>query len=446
MSPSRPASALVGLAVCAAVIWHVLSILTPAWVQVSNTPNGRDFASYYYAARVGTEGGDPYDRRALNAAARVDGIRAGVHPFFYPPPFVAGTAWLAWFDLHSAYKLWFWLDELSAVLAMLALWIWWRELDPLAPAAIAVLLALMTAVPNNHAMGQANLGVLALLLLGLLAEDRKRPVIGGVFVGMACMAKMSPALFVAWWLLRRRWVAASTACLTAVVLSVASLSVVGWADQLRFYTEILPKFASGDYNGLSIPIDLFGNHSIPNLFHQLWPSQGRALSSTAALGSRVFSLGMVTGLGLLYGIRPPIEDRWTVAGQAASVAVAMLLIPVYTYEHHLVWALPAAVLAVLAASSGRLPWPLVIVAGISVSVLAFDLQGLKAASNEASSVPVALLFQEAKTLALMGLLLCTAWVGRGLQSGSVGTDSLEPAHEAHPTGGIRTPLPAPGRA
>ncbi|MEZ4317867.1 MAG: glycosyltransferase family 87 protein [Myxococcota bacterium] len=409
-----PASGWGLLVVFAALTWHVAAVLSPAWIGAARPHNGRDFASYYYAARVATNGGDPYDRPQLNQMARSDGARGGVHPFFYPPPFVAGSAWVAAFDLHGAFRIWFWLDEVMAVLAGLVLFLWWRDLSPLSGPVVVALLALMTAVPNNHAMGQANLVVLVVLLGGLMAEDRGKPVWAGVLVGMACMMKMSPALFVAWWLLRRRWWAAGTACVTALVLSVASLPVVGVVDQVRFYTEILPKFATGDYNGLSIPIELFGNHSIPNLLHQVWPSGDRTLSDTAASLGRVATLLLVGGLGAWFGIRPGPEDRWTVAGQAASVGVAMLLIPVYTYEHHLVWAVPAAVLAVLASGSGRLPLALSVPAGLAITVLLFDLQALKALFLDTDAFWPAIAVQELKTAAIAVLLVCTAWVGRGV--------------------------------
>ena len=103
-----------------------------------------------------------------------------------------------------------------------------------------------------------------------------------------------------------------------------------------------------------------------------------------------------------------------VAGQASAVCVAMLLIPVYTYEHHLVWALPAAVLAVLAASAGRLPLILAVVAGLSTTLLAFDLQALKQLFMEIESHWPGVFVQELKFLSLCGLLLCSAWVGRGV--------------------------------
>ncbi len=408
------------LLVAAAFTWHVLAVLSPAWVQAVKPHHGRDFASYYWAAHVAADGGDPYDKSALVKKARQHGS-AGAHPFFYPPPFLAGVSWVAALELPTAFRVWFWLDELCALLAALVLWRWWRPLSAWTPVAVVALLALMTAVPNNHAMGQANFVVLALLVAGLWVEDRAPPgdrasrIVGGVLVGMACMAKMAPALFVVWWLVRRRWVAAASACVAAVVLSLLTLPTVGFSDQVRFYTQILPKFASGDYNGLTIPITLFGNHSIPNLLHQFWPSGGNTLSSTASWLSRIASITLVLGLSVLYGMRPKGGfTPWNTAGQVASIGVAMLLIPVYTYEHHLIWALPAAIVVVLAALSGRLPAFLAVLAGLSLVLLAFDLQDLKRIWAGQQGTPK-LFVQELKFLALWGLLACSAWVGRAVE-------------------------------
>ena len=93
--------------VLAAVVWHAFSVLTPAWVTVSERPgNTRDFASFYYAVQVASEGGDPYDRASLEATASASGKARSVHPYFYPPPFLMAMSWVDSFDLRVAYKLW----------------------------------------------------------------------------------------------------------------------------------------------------------------------------------------------------------------------------------------------------------------------------------------------------------------------------------------------------
>ena len=98
-------------------------------------------------------------------------------------------------------------------------------------------------------MGQANFPGLLLALAGLWQAEKDREWLGGALMGAACMLKMSPALWVVWWLARQRWRAAAGAVLCGAALSLLVLPLAGPSVQLRFYTEILPTFGSGDYNG-----------------------------------------------------------------------------------------------------------------------------------------------------------------------------------------------------
>ena len=110
-----------------AVAWHVFALFNPPDLGGSALKNtmGRDFASYYYAARVAATGENPWDTAKLSAVAREDGTRTKVHPFFYPPPYLILVSWAPAMDLQTAYDLWFWLQELALVGVVLILWRWW---------------------------------------------------------------------------------------------------------------------------------------------------------------------------------------------------------------------------------------------------------------------------------------------------------------------------------
>ena len=402
---------LAALVATVAVVWHLISVLAPAWVTVGTKPSrGRDFATYYYACRVAAEGGDPYVRGQLGQAARADGSRRGVHPFLYPPPFLLLMAWSLPMDLLTAYRAWFWLDELWLAVAVLALWRWWRPLGTGVGATIAVAVASFTAVTANHVMGQANFPGLALALLGLWQADKGRWHVGGLLMGAACMVKMSPALFVGWWLLHGRWKAALTACLSAVLLSVAALPLIDLEHQLLFYTRVLPTFGSGDYNGLTIPIDMFGNHSLPNLWHQLFWQPGRTLSASAQWASTLSALLLVFGLGARF--RQPRPDLLARANQVGAIGIALLLVPVYTYEHHCVWAIPAVVASIVSLYQGRLGQAWAVPVGLAVVAWAFEIAYMRAIFGGASFfAPAAWGVQEAKFFALVILLAATATAG-----------------------------------
>ncbi len=396
---------VVGWAVVVLALAAHFSLVSSEWRRVQGFRNGLDYASYHYAAQVAWEGGDPYAKRQLARAAREEGTRKSVHPYFYPPAFLLFVSWTLPLDLASGYRAWFWLDEAMTLAALLVLWRWWRPLGPAVGPILAITLAAWSCIPNNHVMGQANALVLFLVLAGLWQEDRDRWALGGILVGAAAMLKMSPALFVGWWLLHRKWKPALVAMATGAVLELAALGVASPEVHLRFWTEVLPGFSSGEYNGLTVPIGLFGNHSIPDLLHQLWPGDLNRLSPTARGVGGAINLGLLGLAG--WWLRRPAPDLLERGAQASLVAVLMLLIPVYTYEHHLIWAIPGAVLASVALIRRdlRVAWGILIVP--AWLALSFELSHLKRWSRQLEvEAPVsAWLLQEVKFLGLVALVV-----------------------------------------
>jgi hypothetical protein len=368
------------------VLFHLWFGLRPAWERVVESPSGRDFASYYYAVQVAADGGDPYDTDRMEAMARAEHTRGSVHPYFYPPPFLLTMAWALPLPLANAYVGMLVVNELllaaTVVLCLTGFGV--------APWAVALLLATYSPIPDNAWMGQANLLALVPALLGLAMAPR-RPILGGVLVGVAGMLKMSPALFLLYWALKGKWRPVVAAVVTAIALSVATLPLVGLDAQLRFYTEILPGFSSGDYHGLTVPITLPANHSIPDLFNQLWPGPTKfRLSDAAQTGTLVATLAALA----LWAFRfrgPATEDPDPAA--IGALSVLMVVLPVYTYEHHLVFLLPA-----LAIAATLRPGPAVLIVGF---FLAWPLDWLRGAQK---AVPVlAPLLKESKFLAEVGL-------------------------------------------
>ncbi|MCB9744460.1 MAG: DUF2029 domain-containing protein [Alphaproteobacteria bacterium] len=371
--PSALRRAWPWLLIALAVALHLGWMYVDGWPKVKRSGGARDWASYYYAVEAAFQGLDPYLKQNLARLAKADGTRGMVHPFFYPPPYLLTVAWAPKLGLEGSYRLWYWLDGAALMTALAALYAWWPRKVTLV--VLAGVLTLFTPLWNNHVMGQANLPVLALVLWGLWLDERDRPVLGGSLVGLACMMKMSPGLLVAYWLLRRRWAAALSACGAAVVLSVMTLPLLGWQHQLRFYTEVLPGFSSGEYAGLTVPIDIFANHSVPDLWNTAFPGGGMRLSPRARLGASLSNLALV--VGAFVGLRAAQGDRLSRLCAWATLVVIMLLVPVYTYEHHLVWlALPMAA-AAAALVDGRLSKAWAPALALAVFVACFPLVPLK---------------------------------------------------------------------
>jgi len=421
-----------------ALVGHLALAVAPAWRGVERRQHGADFASYYYAVRAAEEGASPYERSNLERIARADQTRKRVNPFFYPPPFLLTVLWSARFDLHTAFEVWFWINEGFLAVALFALWRWWRPLGPAVPAALAAVAALASPIRANLVIGQANLVVFALVLLGMaLAHplSGRRPrraaeIAGGALVGAACMLKMSPAFFVAWWLLRRRWLAVASAAAAALLLSVAALPVLSPAAQLYFYTDVLPGFSAGRYPELSLPVDLFGNHSLPNLLHEILGGGG-ALSAAGRVLARASLPAFAAGLAWAFRREP--ADAMAIAGQFAAVAAAALLAPVFTYEHHTIWLIPAAAVSAAALAAGRLDWRWAIPIVLAAAAWCWDLADLRAWAHRAGAAFAAI--RELKFAAIAVFFAVSVCVGRSRPAALRGGRVARPARIEFLTGG-----------
>lgn len=351
--------------VAALLLLATAAQVVPAWVQVSKAKHARDYATYHYAVQEVLDGGDPYDTKALSRRARAEETRKTVHPFFYPPPFLLLMLWSAPLGLGTGYKLFFWMNQLFLVGSMWCMRRWF------APSLLVMVFVAATLYPiaDNAKMGQANLMVLLIALAGLWRRS------GGV-LSLAAMSKMSPALYLSWWAAQRHWRGVFGAIAGAILLSIAALPLVDFGTQLKFYTEILPGFSSGQYHGLTVPITLPANHSIPDLYNQLWPGETKhVLSPLAQRAASLTSLGLLAALSwVARSVRDPLGQ----ANIAGAFTVLLLVTPVYTYEHHLVLMVMPAVALGAAIEAGRIPkawWPAI---GLSYFSVAWPLFWLRA--------------------------------------------------------------------
>lgn len=385
------------------------------WTKVANNPSANDFASYYYAAKVAADGNSPYETSKLREKAVQDGRRAP-YPFFYPPPYLISMAWVMPLELHHSHKIFYWAGSLFLISVLMALWRWIS--NPAMVAMSGIVLMSFTPIHDTLRMGQANLLVLALMVWGVLLAEwegaNRRRWWGGALVGCACMMKMSPALIVLWWMVRRDWRPVLGAVAAAVITSLAVLPLVGLGHQWMFYTEVLPGFTSGSYHDLSVDINIPMNHSILNFWMQVESGfEGMTKKSEASLLAsnlaRATSLGLL--VGLFYLLRGVPSDALSRSNAAGAFVVLMVLVPAYAYEHHFVFLLFPVLTVAAALGSGRLHWHWVFFFLPIYAVLAWGISDFKALSVSLGDgslwSPPAVVFRELKFIAAFGLgVLC----------------------------------------
>ncbi|TVQ94448.1 MAG: DUF2029 domain-containing protein [Deltaproteobacteria bacterium] len=380
-------------------LWGMWSVL-PAALESSH---GRDLATYYYAAQVSLQGDDPYLRATLDAAAQAEGARTRVYPLLYPPIFLLFTVWMPALDLFGAYLMGLVLNELALIAVMLALWWGWPR-RPSVVVIAACVASVASFVPNNALMGQVNLLVLALTLWGVALTVRGRASWGGALLGLAVGVKLVPLLIVGWWLARGRWREARAAGLSLLGLGIGSVLAFGVQPWRSFLGATLPSLRSGAYGGLGLPVHLLGNHSLADWWHRLLPSGGALLSPGAQLLTHGGGVLLLAVLALAWRRARP--SGWVDLVHASGWLTAALLLPVFTYEHHLVWALPAmAVTGALGWGQrglGRVVW--LGIWGLCVFGITLDL-GLIRESPDVLGPWAAAGLREGKTVGLLGLLV-----------------------------------------
>ncbi|WP_405725934.1 glycosyltransferase 87 family protein [Streptomyces sp. NBC_01537] len=202
-----------------------------------------------------------------------------------------------------------------------------RRLVPGWPPVVAVcLFVMLEPVRDTFSLGQVNL-----LLLALVLTDLRPHRLSGVGIGLAAAVKLTPALFIGSLLLARRWRAAATATGVAVAATAG-----GWllapGPSRRYWTGALWDTGRvGDAAYVS-------NQSLRGMLARLgdpgggwlWP-----LLVLAVLGVWAYRS---------YRLADQDDEGDQLSAFALTGAAACLVSPV-TWVHHLVWLLPALVLA-----------------------------------------------------------------------------------------------------
>jgi hypothetical protein len=326
------------LVAAACVVWHVAGAVE-GWRRVPADWAG-DFASFHYAATVSGAGGNPYDPEALEAAGRADGYRHPIFPFVYPPLALPLMSWSTALGIGTAFRLWFALNYVLAGWIGYVLWHRWGPRDPFGVPLVVASLAALYPVLNGLFQGQTNLLVLALTLTALWQVER-RPITGGALLALATMVKVAPALFVLAWVAERRWRAIAAAVVAAPLLALVALPWAGAGAQLDYYTRILPAFSAGTWSVIDVPIRIFGNWSVLAWASGAFGSDGTA--PAAAARAVAAAVPLVAFAAVAWSCRRAAGGRIGELARIGAIGTASLLLPAYTFEHHLVWALPGLV-------------------------------------------------------------------------------------------------------
>ncbi|WP_078978661.1 glycosyltransferase 87 family protein [Embleya scabrispora] len=255
-------------------------------------------------------------------------------PFIYPP--ISGLLFYVVLPLGFAGLKWF-MASLSLLSLFAVVWASWGMLGyrrgagrfGVSAATFAVVLWL-EPVEWTLVWGQINLLLLALIVLDLALPDDRR--YKGIGVGVAAGLKLTPAIFVVYLLITRRFRAAAVASGAFVgtvlvgLVAAPSASAYYWANLVSISGKVNSKLSVGTLN----------NQSVQGMFTRMLGDGG------AATGLWLLLCLVIGALGLLAAARASLYGNELV-GVVVTGGLSLFVSPI-SWSHHWVWVVPVFVL------------------------------------------------------------------------------------------------------
>jgi alpha-1,2-mannosyltransferase len=347
--------------------WRLFQLLTLAvlawacWQLLGHIPYRIDIDVYRMGGHAWLEG------RPLYADGAMFHTRAGLDlPFTYPPLAAVAFAPFAWLSLNAA-SVAITLTTLvllivSTVIVLTGLNVWprttvtpepaWLRRGWLAAAIVAPAIIYLEPIRSNFDFGQINVVLMTLVIADCV--PRKTPWPRGMLLGVAIALKLTPAVFLLYFLLRRDTRALLVTAASALVATLAGFALA-WRDSWEYWTDTV---RNTDRIGTAT---LNTNQNIAGALARLGLGEGErfvlwTLTCLAVLGLTVWAVRRV-----LRADEPAL----------ALICVAMfgLVVSPVSWSHHWVWALPTLlVIIVVAIRQRQVALGVIALAGIALMV------------------------------------------------------------------------------
>jgi hypothetical protein len=305
----------------------------------------KDFLGDYLTARAILLGLNPY--LPLSELAVIQGYSLPHGTFLHPNPHSPLLVMLSipfgWFSYKAAVGLNLALEICCLAFSVISLgqWLGLRLSTPAASAAILLCFG-WGAVWGDLALGQTNLAVLALLVVGLRGLAAGREIVGGIAIGCAIALKIIfwPLLVLV--VVYRKVRAFTAVSATLAALNTVAVCVLGYQAIENYYRHVTPAVAFY-YRAF------FGNMSLWSVGWKLFEGTG----SQALVGisvpplvdiprlAPVFSYGLVVLL-FCVSLFLSVRVKNIEAAYAVMVSFSLLMTPLCWSHYLVVTAIPFA--------------------------------------------------------------------------------------------------------
>ena len=362
--------------------WRLFQLLTlaglvyAAWSLLGHETYRIDTDVYRMGARAWLDG------RPLYTGGAIFHTEGGLDlPFTYPPLAAIMFAPLGWLPLPAAsaamagVTLAVLIAAMTVVLGGLAVWpqssaapepAWLRRCW-LATAIVVVAVVFFEPIQSNFGFGQVNVVLMTLVIADCVPRHTFWP--RGLLLGLAIALKLTPAVFLLYFLLRRDGWAILTASLSFLLATVLGFALA-WHDSWQYWTDTLRN------------TDRIGDATL-NTNQNLAGALARL-----PLGDHQRLLLWTLGCLLILTVTVWATRRVLDAGAPvlALICVAMfgLVVSPVSWSHHWVWMLPAVVLTGLVGYR-RHASGLVLVAGAGTALMVWSPIDLLPEHHEATA-------------------------------------------------------------
>lgn len=342
----------------------VVAVAHACWQLFHDVPYRIDVDVYRMGGQAWLQG------RPLYADGTVFHTQGGIDlPFTYPPLAAIAFAPLALVSLTVAGIA---INAVTCALLMVSIWIVltrldvaesWQLTEPawvrrgwLAAGAMALAMKYLEPIQANFSFGQINVVLMTLVIADCV--PRRTPWPRGVLVGLAIALKLTPAVFLLYFVLRRDVRAVLTALASFVALTLVGFALA-WRDSLEYWTvTVRHTDRIGDAT-------LNTNQNAAGALARLgWDGRVHFVVWTAVCLA-------VLGLTVWAARRALAADEPTLA--VIGVALFGLVVSPVSWSHHWVWGAPAIVVTavvayrrrdvalalVSAAGAALMTWPLI---------------------------------------------------------------------------------------